>query len=175
MNKEVNINDDEYYYKIIRENIRYFRLKNNLTQQQLADMIDMSREYICDIENDSRNKHLTIAVLGRIADAMNVDIANFFAEKQTNPLTKEDIETLGYACGEIRKCFEKGFNKSLNNEPLEEDKDIPLIPDDELYKLAAEMPYRTYKDDIDYNFKVLQEKINQVVEEFNEYRKEHNE
>ena len=38
----------------------------------------MSREYVCDIENESRNKHPTIAVLGRIADAMNTNIANFF-------------------------------------------------------------------------------------------------
>ncbi len=87
LNKEVNIHDDEYYYKIIRKNIRYFRLKKNLTQQQLADLIDMSREYVCDIENDSRNKHLTIAVLGRIADAMNVHIVNFFIED--NPMKGE--------------------------------------------------------------------------------------
>lgn len=73
-------NDDEYYYKIIRKNIKKFRLSRNLTQQDLADMTDLSREYICDIENDSRNKHLTIAVLGRIAEAMNVHIANFFIE-----------------------------------------------------------------------------------------------
>lgn len=47
----------------------------------------------------------------------------------------------------------------------EDDNDIPLIPDDEL------------KDDytqtnLDFNFKVLKEKINQVVEEFNQYRKD---
>ena len=41
-------------------------------------MTELSREYICDIENDSRNKHLTIAVLGRVADALRVDIACFF-------------------------------------------------------------------------------------------------
>lgn len=73
-----NIHDDEYYYKIIRKNIKYFRLQKGLTQQELADMTDLSREYICDIENESRNKHLTIAVLGRIADAMNIHIVNFF-------------------------------------------------------------------------------------------------
>ena len=84
LNKKENIHDDEYYYKIIRKNIRYFRQKKNLTQQQLADMIDMSREYVCDIENDSRNKHLTIAVLGRIADAMNVHIVNFFITDEEN-------------------------------------------------------------------------------------------
>ena len=82
--EKINIHDDEYYYKIIRKNIRNFRLKKNLTQQQLADMIDMSREYICDIENESRNKHLTIAVLGRIADAMNIHIVNFFITDEEN-------------------------------------------------------------------------------------------
>jgi len=70
--------DDEYYYSIIRKNIRKFRLEKKLTQQDLADMTELSREYICDIENESRNKHLTIAVLGRIAEALNIDIKLFF-------------------------------------------------------------------------------------------------
>lgn len=78
MKEKAYIHDDEYYYKIIRKNIKKFRLKQGLTQQELADMTEMSREYICDIENESRNKHLTIAVLGRIADALQIDITNFF-------------------------------------------------------------------------------------------------
>ena len=41
-------------------------------------MADISREYLCDIENESRGKHVTIAILGRIADAMEIDIKNFF-------------------------------------------------------------------------------------------------
>ena len=74
------IHDDEYYYTIIRRNIRKFRLENNLTQQDLADMTDLSREYICDIENESRGKHLTISVLGRIAEALGKDIRDFFVD-----------------------------------------------------------------------------------------------
>ncbi len=70
--------NDEYYYQIVRDNIRKFRKERNLTQQNLADMTDMSREYICDIENESRNKHLTISVLGRIAEALGVPIGGFF-------------------------------------------------------------------------------------------------
>ena len=72
------IHDDEYYYRIVRKNIKRFRNERKLTQQDLADMTELSREYICDIENEKRNKHLTIAVLGRIAEAMNVHIVNFF-------------------------------------------------------------------------------------------------
>ena len=72
------IHDDEYYYKIVRINIKRIRLERGFTQQDLADMTELSREYICDIENESRNKHPTLAVLGRIAEAMDVHIVNFF-------------------------------------------------------------------------------------------------
>ena len=70
--------DDEYYYQIVRQNIRKYRTAQNLTQQELAEMTDMSREYITDIENESRNKHLTITVLGRIAEALEVPIGDLF-------------------------------------------------------------------------------------------------
>ncbi len=78
MKEKAYIHDNEYYYSIIRKNIKKFRLERNLTQQDLADMTEMSREYICDIENEKRNKHLTIAVLGRISEALKIDIAEFF-------------------------------------------------------------------------------------------------
>lgn len=78
MKEKAYIHDNEYYYSIIRKNIKKFRLERNLTQQDIADMTEMSREYICDIENEKRNKHLTIAVLGRISEALKIDIAEFF-------------------------------------------------------------------------------------------------
>ena len=78
--EEVIIHTDEYYYTIIRKNIKNLRKKNGLTQQDLADLTNISREYICDVENESRNKHITIAFLGRIADALETDISYFFEE-----------------------------------------------------------------------------------------------
>ena len=78
MKEKSYIHDNEYYYQIIRKNIHKYRLQCKLTQQDLADMTDLSREYICDIENDSRNKHLTISTLGRIAEALDTPIENFF-------------------------------------------------------------------------------------------------
>ena len=80
MKKKAYYNEDEHYYTIIRKNVKKYRKEKKLTQQDLADMTEMSREYICDIENESRNKHLTIAVLGRISEALNVPISNFFKE-----------------------------------------------------------------------------------------------
>lgn len=75
------VHTDEYYYSVIQKNIRKIRKDKNLTQQDLADLTDISREYICDIENESRNKHITIAYLSRIADALEIDIALLFNDE----------------------------------------------------------------------------------------------
>lgn len=78
MIETVYIHTDEYYYDIIRDNIKKYRKEKNLTQQDLADLAGISRQHVTDIENENRNKHITIAILGRIADAMNVNIELFF-------------------------------------------------------------------------------------------------
>ena len=78
MIETVYIHTDEYYYDIIRDNIKKYRKEKNLTQQDLADLAGISRQYVTDIENENRNKHITIAILGRIADAMNFNIELFF-------------------------------------------------------------------------------------------------
>ncbi len=75
------VHTDEYYYSVVRKNIRKIRREKNLTQQDLADLTGISREYICDIENEKRNKHITIAYLSRIADALEVGIAELFNDK----------------------------------------------------------------------------------------------
>ena len=74
------IHTDEYYYNIIRKNIKKYRREKNLTQQDLADLVGISRQYITDIENENRNKHITIAILGRIADSLNINIELFFRQ-----------------------------------------------------------------------------------------------
>lgn len=72
------INDNEYYYNIVSKNIRKLRLEQNLTQQDLADMTELSREYIYDIESETRKKFFTLWVVGRIAEALGVDIKDLF-------------------------------------------------------------------------------------------------
>ena len=81
MKNTIFLHNDEFYYEVIRKNIKKFRLEKKLTQQDLADLTGLSRQYICDIENKNRNKHLTIAVLGRMADALNLNIIDFFIEE----------------------------------------------------------------------------------------------
>lgn len=70
--------DDNYYYNLIRQNIKKYREKANLTQQQLADKAGVSMNYIAKIESKKMQRGFTITVLGRIADALEIDIKLLF-------------------------------------------------------------------------------------------------
>ncbi len=72
--------DDNYYYNIIRQNIKKYRKKSGLTQQELADKIGVSMNYIAKIESKKMQKSFTISVLGRISNALNIDIRLLFDE-----------------------------------------------------------------------------------------------
>lgn len=72
------VHDDNYYYNIIRENIKKYREIKGLTQQQLADKAGISMNYIAKIESKKMQRGFTIVVLGRIADALEVDIEKLF-------------------------------------------------------------------------------------------------
>lgn len=73
-----NYNPNDYYYNIIRKNIKKFRKEKKYTQQQLADKVDLSVDYICEIESPTKKKSFSIVTLGRIADVLETDIKEFF-------------------------------------------------------------------------------------------------
>ena len=73
-------NEDTYYYDIVRKNIKKFRREKGYTIQRLAEEADMSVDYLAEIESEKRRKSFSLAILGRIADILNVDISKFFKE-----------------------------------------------------------------------------------------------
>ena len=74
------INSNDYYYDIVRKNIKKYRKGKGHTLQSLSEAADMSMDYLAEIESEKRKKSFSIAILGRIADALEVDIRDFFNE-----------------------------------------------------------------------------------------------
>lgn len=72
------VKSDMYYYDIVRKNIKKYRKEKGYTQQKLADEADMSIDYLAEIESDKRRKTFSLAILGRIADVLEIDIKDFF-------------------------------------------------------------------------------------------------
>ena len=66
--------DDAYYFNVIRYNIKRIRESKNLTQQQLADKANITMNYLSKIESTKMQRGLSIVILGRLADALEVDI-----------------------------------------------------------------------------------------------------
>lgn len=63
-----------------RSRIRELRARDNLTQEELADMVDVRRETIGHIENGRYNPSLTLAYL--ISRALNSRIEDVFVFRE---------------------------------------------------------------------------------------------
>lgn len=57
--------------KLLGKNIRYYRDQKGYTQNQLAEIVDLSREYLADIELGL--KRISLKKLFAIADALEVE------------------------------------------------------------------------------------------------------
>ena len=67
-------------YTILVKNIKYFRLKSNMTQEQLAEKSDLSVSYIKQIESGKEFKNTTFNTFSKIAKALNIDVKELFNE-----------------------------------------------------------------------------------------------
>lgn len=75
---ELNKNNNDYYYIIARKNIKKYRKKEHITTQQLADKCGFTHQFIRDIECIKIIKRPRLDSLGRIANALNIDIRQLF-------------------------------------------------------------------------------------------------
>lgn len=74
--------------KNVGKQIRVYRLKKGLTQEQLAEMADVHPTYIGQVERGEKN--LTVGTLEKILFAFNISFADFFKCFQ-NENIKEDF------------------------------------------------------------------------------------
>ena len=59
-------------------NISYFRKLKNFSQEYLAELVDISRTHLSNIEAPNVEKSLSLDVLFDIADALNVSVSKLF-------------------------------------------------------------------------------------------------
>lgn len=72
------LHNDNYYYDLVRHNIKIKRQNAKLTQQQLADKSGITMNYLAKIESKKMQRGFSIVILGRIADALNINIKEMF-------------------------------------------------------------------------------------------------
>lgn len=65
----------------MRNYLKKMREKKELTQQDMAQKLDISESYYCQIENGERKKELNLSLVIKIADIFKIDI-NWIAEQE---------------------------------------------------------------------------------------------
>ena len=64
---------------ILGKNIKFYRYKNRLTQEKLAEILDVSPNYIGRIERGQHNPSLE--KITKIAYALNIEVFQLFIER----------------------------------------------------------------------------------------------
>ena len=73
-----NKNNPDYYYYIVGVNIKKYRKLANMTTQELADKSEFTHQFIRDLESLKLTRRPRLDSLGRIANALNIDIRQLF-------------------------------------------------------------------------------------------------
>lgn len=68
----------EDIYKIIRHNIKKYRLLKNMTQAELAEKADLTHDYIRQIESDKVANTFSVQTLYDISIALDIDLKLLF-------------------------------------------------------------------------------------------------
>lgn len=82
----MNIERESYYpafenrdfYVDLGEHISYYRKRANLTQQELANRIHVSRSYLSRIENSNNSQSFSLEVLFNISRELDIPPRYFF-------------------------------------------------------------------------------------------------
>ncbi|MBW3097521.1 helix-turn-helix domain-containing protein [Pseudohoeflea coraliihabitans] len=62
------------------QNVRYWRKKRGLSQEELADRAQLHATYVSGIETGYRNP--TVKIIGRIADALDIEPSLLFEDPE---------------------------------------------------------------------------------------------
>ncbi|MCF6153941.1 MAG: XRE family transcriptional regulator [Candidatus Brocadia sp.] len=96
---------------VVGSNIRKFRLKGGITQEELALMSGLSQGYINQLESGKRN--YTQKSLELIANALSMPIIEFFREENEDiPIVSE--KEISYL---KKRSYKKNFIQILNDLP----------------------------------------------------------
>ena len=71
--------DENYIYEVVSKNIKKQRQLKGLTQEQLANKMSYSTQFISNIESNN-HQTFSLGTLWRLALVLDIDIAELFKE-----------------------------------------------------------------------------------------------
>lgn len=75
---------DENIYNTIRQNIRKYRKEKGMTSAQLAEMVDLSHDFIRQIESEKVGYNFSVETFYKISVALDVSLDKLIEKQQTD-------------------------------------------------------------------------------------------
>ena len=72
-----SIKIDDTIYDVIRRNIKKYRKEKGLTSAQLAEMVDLSHDFIRQIESEKTRYNFSVETFYKISVALNISLDKF--------------------------------------------------------------------------------------------------
>ena len=72
-----NIKNTDTIYDIIRRNIKKYRKEKGITSAQLAEMVDLSHDFIRQIESEKTRYNFSVETFYKISVALDVSLDKF--------------------------------------------------------------------------------------------------
>ncbi|WP_092223697.1 helix-turn-helix domain-containing protein [Desulforhopalus singaporensis] len=94
------------------EKLRQARKNNNLTIEQLANMVGCSKSYISQLENDATKPSVTM--LGKLVEALGVPITDFFQDNRAGSQETEGEMETSPAIIKSESLVKKGSRRTIN-------------------------------------------------------------
>lgn len=69
-------------YEVIRKNLIYYRKLKGMTQAELAEAMNLSHDYIRQVESKKSDKNFSISSLQLAASVLDVEIHQFFIDDE---------------------------------------------------------------------------------------------
>ena len=74
----MNMNDENYVYYLVGQNLRRIRKKKRITQEKLALLSTYSQGFIMNIESKKYQQTFSLGTIWQFSKVLNVDIREFF-------------------------------------------------------------------------------------------------
>lgn len=79
-----NIEFDNEIYDTIRKNIKKYRKEKGMTSAQLAELVDLSHDFIRQIESEKARYNFSVDTFYRISVALGVSLDKLIEKKKTD-------------------------------------------------------------------------------------------
>lgn len=78
----INNKDLNSQYTIFSDNVKFYRKQSKLTQEQLAELADLSISYVKQIESNNEYKNISLTTILKISKALDIGVTTLFYHRK---------------------------------------------------------------------------------------------